>query len=101
MNPATHPAEERHYTVAEVSKMWGLSAKTVNRIFSNVDGVVRFNGSRKASVQKYITLRIPASTMRRVHETLTSQDPALFRRKTTGAAAGRKSSVAAAASRSL
>jgi len=100
MNTATHPAEERHYTVAEVSKMWGLSKAVVYRIFAEVDGVVRYNGSRKASVRKYVSTRIPASTMSRVYDTLT-QDPAFFRRRTTGPAAGRKSSVAAAASRSL
>lgn len=100
--PTTNAALERHYTVTEVAKLWGLSINTVYRIFSEVEGVLRYNGQRNKGKRKYVTTRIPESVMLRVHEVMASTQPDAFRfRKATGAALGKKSNVAVASSRSF
>ena len=35
------PALEKHYRVNELAALWGLSAKTVRRMFANEPGVIR------------------------------------------------------------
>jgi hypothetical protein len=65
-------AFEKHYRVSELAGLWGLSAKTVTRMFAEEAGVIRVanggNGKRK-----YATLSIPESIALRVHERLGSQ----------------------------
>ena len=65
-------AFEKHYRVSELAGLWGLSAKTVTRMFAEEAGVIRVanegNGKRK-----YATLSIPESIALRVHDRLGSQ----------------------------
>jgi hypothetical protein len=65
-------AFEKHYRVRELAGLWGLSAKTVARIFADEAGVIRVasNGTGK---RKYATLSIPESIALRVHERLGNQ----------------------------
>lgn len=98
--PTTNAALERHYTGAEVAKLWGLSLNTIYRIFSEVEGVIRYNGHRGGS-KRYVTMRIPESVLSRVHAALSTQPDAFRFRRTTGAALGKKSNLAAATSRSF
>lgn len=65
-------AFEKHYRVRELAGLWGLSAKTVTRIFAAEAGVVRVanDGTGK---RKYATLSIPESVALRVHERLGNQ----------------------------
>jgi hypothetical protein len=65
-------AFEKHYRVKELAGIWGLSPKTVTRIFADEAGVIRVanNGSGK---RKYATLSIPESVALRVHERLGNQ----------------------------
>jgi hypothetical protein len=65
-------AFEKHYRVKELAGLWGLSPKTVTRIFADEAGVIRVaNGvSHK---RKYATLSIPESVALRVHERLGNQ----------------------------
>ena len=62
-------AFEKHYRVKELAALWGLSPKTVTRIFADEAGVVRVanDGTTK---RKYATLSIPESVASRVHERL-------------------------------
>ncbi len=62
-------AFEKHYRVRELANLWGLSAKTVARIFADETGVIRVTnyGARK---RKYATLSIPETVASRVHERL-------------------------------
>jgi hypothetical protein len=60
-------ALERHYTVAEIGKMWGLSEKTVRRMFEDEDGVLQWGVSERGRKRGYITMRIPESVLLRVH----------------------------------
>ena len=75
IGPGSSPAEaafaERHYTVAEIAAMWRLSPDAVRRLFEREPGVLvlRQNEPRYAK-RRYITLRIPASVVERVHRRL-------------------------------
>ena len=62
-------AFERHYRVKELAGLWGLSPKTISRIFAEEAGVIRVanDGTNK---RKYATLSIPESVASRVHERL-------------------------------
>lgn len=100
-NDTTHPATERHYTVAQVAELWGMGTDSIYRIFSHADGVLRFNanGARKSKTRGYVSMRIPESVLQRVHAALCQPDDA--RRKTTGDFPSTKFRVEAASSRSL
>ena len=65
-------AFEKHYRVKELADIWGLSPKTISRIFADEVGVIRVanDGTGK---RKYETLSIPESVASRVHERLGSQ----------------------------
>ena len=67
-------AFEKHYRVKELAGIWGLSPKTVTRMFAGEAGVIRVvnNGNGK---RKYETLSIPESVALRVHERLGNQAP--------------------------
>ena len=59
---------ERHYTVAEIAKLWQLSPDAVRRLFRNEPGVVVLGGTGpRVRKRKYLTLRIPQSVLERVH----------------------------------
>lgn len=64
-NLGTH--NERHYSIQEIGALWGVSAKTIKRIFQNEPGVLvlpsRGEGERPR-------LRIPESIVERVHRQL-------------------------------
>jgi AraC-like DNA-binding protein len=61
------PALERHYSVLELAQMWGLSEKTIRRIFNNEPGVVKWGHDEGRFKRGYVTLRIPESVIQRVH----------------------------------
>ena len=62
-------AFEKHYRVKELAGLWGLSAKTVARLFGDEAGVIRV-ANEGAAKRKYATLSIPESIALRVHERL-------------------------------
>jgi hypothetical protein len=69
--PTAPPAfAERHYNVAQIAAMWGLSQDTVRRLFQFEPGVLIFGGQQSAHTRRYTTLRIPESVVRRVHNRL-------------------------------
>lgn len=61
---------EKHYSVNEISQLWGLSEKTVRRIFENEPGIVVLGNEESISKRSYVTRRIPESVLRRVHHRL-------------------------------
>jgi len=65
-------AFERHYRVKELAGLWGLSARTVSRIFAEEADVIRV-ANHGAGRRKYATLSIPESVAARVHEKLRNQ----------------------------
>lgn len=58
-------AFERHFRVKELAELWGMSSKTIIRIFSGEPGVLRPSGPGS-------TISIPESVALRVHERLIS-----------------------------
>ncbi len=55
-----------HYTVTEISEMWGLSADATRKLFENEPGVlVLAGGGHKRT--SYKTLRIPERVVERVY----------------------------------
>lgn len=65
-------AFEKHYRVRELARLWGLSAKTVTRIFADEVGVIRV-ANDGVGKRKYATLSIPESVALRVHQRLGNQ----------------------------
>jgi hypothetical protein len=57
--------EERHFTLAEIAKMWRISREKARRLFLNEPGVIRFHGSEN-NTREYNTYRVPESVARRV-----------------------------------
>jgi hypothetical protein len=68
----THPALERHYSVAEIAKMWNLSQDKVRAIFRDEPGVLRsqLRAPLRARKRQNIMLRVPKSILLRVHDRL-------------------------------
>ena len=61
------PALERHYSVIEVAKLWGLSENTIRRMFTGEPGVVEWGSEESRFKRAYRTMRIPESVLQRVH----------------------------------
>jgi transcriptional regulator GlxA family with amidase domain len=57
---------ERHFSVDELSALWGMSDDFVRRLFLHEPGVVIFYYYRPGR-RVYRTLRIPESVAQRVH----------------------------------
>jgi hypothetical protein len=66
------PCFEKHYSVRELSELWGFSADIVRHMLEDEDGVVRFGHGEELHRRRYISLRIPASVAERIHRKLTT-----------------------------
>ena len=60
-------ALERHYSVPEVAELWGVSEKTVRRLFDGEGGILRWGNGETIKKRGYYNLRIPQSVLIRVH----------------------------------
>ncbi len=63
-------ANEKHYSVGEVAKLWALGEKTVRRMFESELGVIQWGREEASHKRGYRTLRIPESVLQRVHRKL-------------------------------
>jgi hypothetical protein len=61
---------ERHYSPAELGKLWSLSADTIIRLFEREPGVLIFENPEKVSERRRRTMRIPESVAERVYRRL-------------------------------
>lgn len=61
---------ERHFSPAELGKLWNLSADTILRMFEREPGVMIYENPEKCSSRRRRTLRIPESVAFRVHAKL-------------------------------
>lgn len=61
---------EKHYSVAELARLWSLSEKTIRRMFEKEPGVLQWGKLESRSRRAYTTLRIPESVALRVHRRL-------------------------------
>jgi hypothetical protein len=65
-------AIERHFTPAELGKLWGLSAETIRALFEREPGVLIVSTTEPGK-RRYRTFRIPQRIAERVHTRLSSQ----------------------------
>jgi hypothetical protein len=63
-------ANEKHYSIIEISKLWALSQKTVRKIFENEPGVIQWGAEETRYKRGYRTLRVPETVLLRVHRKL-------------------------------
>ncbi|HTU48513.1 MAG TPA: hypothetical protein VMF91_25855 [Bryobacteraceae bacterium] len=61
------PAFERHFSIGDLVELWGLSEKTIRRIFADEPGVLEWGNDEQRYKRGYKTLRIPESVVERVH----------------------------------
>jgi hypothetical protein len=66
-------ANEKHYTVADVSSLWGISEDLVRGIFRDETSVLRIRRPATKMKRSYSTLRIPESTLNRVYSELSNE----------------------------
>jgi hypothetical protein len=68
--------ESRHFSVAEIARLWNLSEDSVRRIFLDEPGVLVL-GDTKSNRHKrrYRTLRIPEPIVERVYRRLSVESP--------------------------
>lgn len=60
-------AAEQHFTVLEIARRWGWSAKTAARVFGTEPGVLVLDRPETRHKRGYRTLTIPNSVVERVH----------------------------------
>jgi len=56
--------------VDDIAEMWNLSRDSVRRLFRDEPGVLAVTPPRRRGKRTYVTLRIPASVVERVHQKL-------------------------------
>ena len=69
---APDKAMERHYSLEQIGELWGLSTRTVRKMFENEPGIIVFGNTGSLKKRRYLTLRIPESVLLRVHRRLRS-----------------------------
>lgn len=67
---APDKAMERHYSLEQIGELWGLSTRTVRKMFENEPGIIVFGNAGSLKKRRYLTLRIPESVLLRVHRRL-------------------------------
>jgi len=65
--PQSESALERHFSIKEIAKLWGLCENSVREIFKQEPGVIRIERPRSRYKRAYTTIRIPKSVLERVH----------------------------------
>lgn len=65
-------AMERHFTPAELGKLWGLSAETIRTLFESEPGVLVVSTTEPGK-RRYRTFRIPQRVAERVHTKMSPQ----------------------------
>ena len=70
--PVGLQALERHYTVAQLSKLWFFSESTIRRLFIKEPGVIKIAHQSTRVRRGYTSLRIPERIAQRVHRRLQS-----------------------------
>ena len=61
------PLEERHYTIAELAKMWNFSTEFVRQIVRGEPGVTEWV-RQAAGRRRYSVLRVPQSVAERLYQ---------------------------------
>jgi hypothetical protein len=67
MTDVSANAFEKHYSIKEIAETWNLSEQSVRRIFEPRSDVLKISGPTVTGRRRYVTLRVPASVLARVH----------------------------------
>jgi hypothetical protein len=68
------PADERHYSPAELADAWGLSADTIRSLFEGEPDVIIYGDAQGTNrKRRYRTIKIPASVAMRLKNRLTAR----------------------------
>jgi len=67
---APDKAIEKHYSLEQIGELWGLSTRTVRKMFEKEPGIIVFGNTGSLKKRRYLTLRIPESVLLRVHRRL-------------------------------
>ena len=60
---------EKHYTPQELAELWKFDESTIRRMFIDEPGVLIYGKEKRRDGRRdYVTLRIPESVARRVHD---------------------------------
>jgi len=62
--------DERHYSPADLAKVWSVDVETIRNLFRNEPGVLKIGEKAPRHKRPYLTLRIPESVALRVHKRL-------------------------------
>ena len=65
--PESSGVLETHYTVFELSNLWGFSDRTIRRLFYTEPGVIRIDRPETIRKRRYTSIRIPARVAQRVY----------------------------------
>jgi hypothetical protein len=60
-------ALEKHYTPGELAELWGLSVRTIRRMFQDCPGVFVIGEKMKRRGRGHTTIRIPSSVAEQVY----------------------------------
>lgn len=63
-------AFQKHYSVVELSKLWGFSQKTLRRLFVDEPGIIKIAHEETRQKRGYTSVRIPEYVAKRVHRRL-------------------------------
>lgn len=63
-------AFERHYTPKELGELWGFDCATITRWFRDERGVLKYQNNAPGK-REYVSIRIPSSVAKRVHDSRT------------------------------
>lgn len=66
----TPEVTEKHYSVSEVARLWGISTDMVRDIFRKEPGVLNFRRPGTRTKRSYSTIRVPHSVLVRVKESV-------------------------------
>jgi hypothetical protein len=66
-------AMEKHYSVPQVSSMWGCSKGKVRQLFKDEPDVMRIGSGETRTKRSYFTMMIPETALRRVYARLTKR----------------------------
>jgi hypothetical protein len=74
--------DEQHFSVQQVSSLWGLSQQSIRRLFEDEPDVLVMMHEETRNKRAYSTLRIPESAMKRVQARMANKPtPKVLMRK--------------------
>ena len=69
----TNAMAEKHWSVTEVARQWGVSTDLIRDVFKDEDGVLVFERPGNRTKRSYSTMRIPESVLERVYNQLSKR----------------------------